>query len=361
MKTKTYLLYVAMLALSMAYTLNSAAQQIRIGEAELIYTDDEMPIRYDGSMSTINRDGKMHFFHSFGCRFEPGEHRRSRHSWHTGTPPDPLKVHLSSRTDDDLWNYNGYYRDMETEGIWILGMYRCDNGDLLAITHSEVSPAADKQGDNELSYSIGLGYSTDQGAAWTYCGEIITAANPHTNVGGGAYVIHDAYLYIYYNETGNSEQQRHPAVARAGLDAVLADASKHKVGAWMKYNDGQWNTPALSGTAGSSVIPIVYGGEDVHSDATYSTALGKYLLTVQTHLNNRLLLFSSENGVDWTQEAVVDVSGEKEMQPYSSFVDFDGPSADCSSVDHDFYIYYPRKNYYNHDHDYMFRRHITIE
>jgi hypothetical protein len=103
------------------------AQELKLGELELIYTEDEIPIRYDGSLSTLRRDGEMHFFHSFGCRFEPGQHRRSRHSWHKGTPEDPLKTHVVSKTEEELWDYNGYYQDVEEEGIWILGMYECPN------------------------------------------------------------------------------------------------------------------------------------------------------------------------------------------------------------------------------------------
>ena len=343
------------------FTTLSIAQSINIGEAELIYTDDEMPIRYDGSMSTIRHDGGIWYFHSFGCRFDPGESRRSRHSWHSGTPVDPLKVHQLSTTDDAMWDYNGYYEEMETEGIWILGIYQCENGDLLAITHSEVTEHSEKQGDFDLLYSIGLGYSENDGATWTYCGEIVTPADPHTNVGGGAYIVKDDYLYIYYNDTDPAPSNRHPAVARARLDDVLKMTAEHKVGKWMKYNNGKWDAPGLSDIAGSTIFPLESGWEDLHSDAAYCTALGKYLLSVQTHLENQLLLFSSVDGVEWTKEAVVDVAGEKEMQPYSTFVDFDGPSDDCHIVDGDFYLYYPRKDFYNHDHDYMYRRHITIK
>jgi hypothetical protein len=75
----------------------------------------------------------------------------------------------------------------------------------------------------------------------------------------------------------------------------------------------------------------------------------------------RLLLFSSKDGVEWSQEAVVDVADSDAMQPYSSFVDFDGPSNDCSLVDGSFYIYYPRKRFDDHEYDYMYCRLITVK
>lgn len=339
---------------------SSYAQTIKIGEAELIYTEDEIPIRYDGSLSTIQKnENSMYFFHSFGCRLKPEENRRSRHSWHYGPPEDPLKVHHFSKTDDEFWDYNGYYPDMEQEGIWILGMYQGNDGNLLAITHSEVRDFPGERKDQV--FAIGLGYSTDQGASWTYCGEIVRAADPHTNVGGGAYIIKDGYLYVYYNDRGINDRNRQICVARAKLKNVLNDASKSKVGKWHKYRDGHWKTTGLSDSTGTGVIPRVYGSEDVHSDAAFCTALDKYLLTVQTGRANKLLLFSSDDGINWSKEAVVDQAEENEIQAYSAFVDFNGPTSDCREVDGEFYIYFPRKRADDHEYDYMYRRLITVE
>ena len=61
-------------AVMLTYTMISTpayAEAIKIGKAELLYTEDDIPIRYDGSLSTIRRDETMYFFHSFGCRLEP--------------------------------------------------------------------------------------------------------------------------------------------------------------------------------------------------------------------------------------------------------------------------------------------------
>ena len=237
-------------------------------------------------------------------------------------------------------------------------MYKRDNGDLLGITHSEVTYASD---ETRFHFSVGLGYSVNNGESWTYCGEIIRAADDSTNVGGGAYIIVGDYLYVYYNDTDTTDRSRRQCVARSKLDDVLKKASNHKVGPWYKYKDGRWDTPGLSNTAGTDVIPKVYGGEDVHSDAAYCTALGKYLLTVQTHKAHKLLLFSSTDGIQWTREAIVDETDDDVLQPYSSFVDYNGPTDDCREVDGSFYIYYPRKRYSDRNQDDMFRRLITIE
>jgi len=330
---------------------------IVLGEKELIYTDINIPIRYDGSLSTIKRDDStLFFFHSYGCR-EPGN--RSRHAWFYGTELDPLSHLVSETTDADLWDYNGYYQETVQKGVWILGMYKRDNGDLLAITHSETNY---KVGDRTFDYAIGLGYSRDQGKSWTYCGEIILPAFRRTNVGGGAYIIKDGYLYVYYNDRGTVRSSKQGiCVARAPFNEVLEKAEVHQVSRWHKYRDGKWDVPGLSDTPGTPVIPFKYGGEDCHSDAAYCTASEKYLFTVQSQIGNKLLLYASSNGVNWQFEVVVDSSESNRFMPYSAFVDFNGPRDDCSEVDHSFYIYYPHKSKQDHNVDDMYRRLVTIK
>lgn len=358
---KTSTLLITFTLVQVFSTASLWAQQLKLGEVELVYTEDEIPIRYDGSLSTLRRDGEMHFFHSFGCRFAPGENRRSRHSWHKGPPEDPLKIHISSKTEEDLWDYNGYYQGSKEEGIWILGMYECPNGDLLAITHAEVNKTTNSLNQH---FALGLGYSTDRGTTWSYCGETIKPADERQNIGGGAYIIRGDYIYVYYNDIipGHrpTDQNRLQCVARAKLDTVIKAAAQHKVTPWHKYRDGKWDIPGLSDEPGEDLIPHITGGEDLHSDAAYCTALGKYLLTVQTHGAGRLLLFSSPDGLDWSLETTVDQASNGALQPYSAFVDFNGPSADCHTVDGDFYIYFPRKGP-DRDYDYMYRRKITVE
>ncbi len=342
-------------------TAASSAKQytgkIVLGEKELIYNDSKIPIRYDGSLSTIKRDDStMFFFHSYGCR-ELGN--RSRHSWFYGTEADPLAHLVSETTEAKLWDYHGYYQDTVQSGIWILGMYQRANGDLLAITHSETNY---NLGDRTFDYSIGIGYSIDKGKSWTYCGEIIKPASRRTNVGGGAYIIKDKHLYIYYNDRGTARSSHKGiCVARAPMQEVLENAEKHQVSRWHKYRDDKWETLALSEIAGTPVIPTVYGGEDCHSDAAYCVPLKRYLFTVQSQIGNKLLLYSSSNGVNWVFETLIDASESNRFMPYSTFVDFNGPRSDCSEIDDEFYIYYPHKSKQDHDVDDMYRRLITIK
>jgi hypothetical protein len=344
----------------MVTTVNGkhGAQTLTVGKPELIYTPEEIPIRYDGTISTLRRDGKtMCFFSSYGCRIKPGGNRRSRHSWFSGPPEDPLKIHLSSKTEEQLWDYNGCYQNMREAGIWILALHQLENGDLLAITHAELQYLTNKT----YRFRLGLGYSTDKGEHFTYCGEIIKPADDVANVGGGAYILRDGYIYAYYNDGDPITKKRLECVARAKLDEVVKAAAKHQVTTWNRYRDGQWDTPALSATPGSNILPRAYGMEDLHSDAVYCTALGRYLMTVQTHGARKLLLFASTDGLDWKQAAIVDETTEDVMQPYAAFVDYNSPTDDGLVAGGQFYIYYPRMETKDQNKSAMYRRLITIK
>lgn len=355
-----------LLLVELLLAMSVSARQLKLGELKLIYTEDEIPIRYDGSVSTLRQNDGMYFFHSFGCRLETRPERRSRHSRHKGPPDDPFKCHVGSKTDKALWDYNGHYQDQIEKGIWILGMYECPNGDLLAITHAELNHAPKDKKNRRIyqRFALGLGYSTDRGVSWTYCGEIVRPADDRHNVGGGAYIIRDGYFYVYFNDIVRADAGARPrriqCVARADYDMVIKAAAKHQVTPWHKYRDGKWAVKGLSGEPGDDIIPRITGLEDLHSDAAYCTALGKYLLTVQTHSAEKLLLFSSADGLDWSLETTVDQTDSGAIHPYSCFVDFDGPSADCHTVDGDFFIYFPRKGP-DHDDDYLYRREIKVE
>ena len=334
------------------------AQTLKVGKAELIYSQDEIPICYDGTVCTLRKDGKnMCFFSSFGCRLKPGFNRRSRHSWFSGPPEDPLKVHLLSKTEEEFWDYNGYYQNTKEAGIWVLAMHQLKNGNLLAITHAELLYSTNKT----YRVRLGLGYSTDKGKHFTYCGEIVKPADDEANVGGGAYILREGYIYAYYNDGEPVTHKRLECVARAKLDEVVRAAAKHQVTPWNRYRNGQWDTPALSATPGSDILPRAYGSEDLHSDAAYCTALGRYLMTVTVYRDHKLLLFSSTDGLDWKQAAIVDETYENVMQPYAAFVDYKNPTDDGLVVGGQFYIYYPRIEFETACKAPMYRRLITIK
>jgi hypothetical protein len=239
---------------------------------------------------------------------------------------------------------------------------------LLGITHAELNSL--KKGETRIDdanqrYALGLGYSTDNGLHWTYCGEIVRPGDDRCNIGGGAYIIRDEYIYVYFNDTqaytGKWDGSRVQCVARARLADVLETASRHKVTLWHKYRDGKWDTPGLSGKAGSDIIPNITGREDMHVHAAYCIALKKYLMTVHAQGKRMLFLLSSPDGLQWSKEAILDHAEQHCLQAYSTFVDFDGPSDDSHTVDGDFYITWPRLGSGGEHSSAVYQRRITIE
>ena len=342
----------------------SSATQIKLGPLVMIYDAPQTSIRYDGSLCPLRRDGEMYFFHSFGCR----NNKISSHTWHKGTISNLFEVKISDKKERETWNYNGFYRNLLVKGIWVLGIYKCPNGDLLGITHAELNNL--KDGGTQIyttnqQYALGLGYSTNNGLNWTYCGEIVRPGDDRCNVGGGAYLIRDEYIYVYFNDaqtyTGKWDDSRVQCVARARLADVLEAAARHQVALWHKYRDGRWETPGLSGKVGSDIIPNITGREDMHVHATYCTALKKYLMTVHAQGKQMLFLFSSPDVLQWSKEATLDQAEGHCIQAYSTFVDFDGPSDDGHTVDGDFYITWPRLHSGGLHRSAVYQRRITIE
>jgi hypothetical protein len=181
------------------------------------------------------------------------------------------------------------------------------------------------------------------------------------NVGGGAYILRGDYIYAYYNDKNPAVSNlRIACVARANLNEVAAAAAEHRVTVWNTYRDGLWDIPALSSTPGSDVLNRVYGNEDMHADAAYCSELGRYLMTSHDTPNHKLLLFSSEDGLDWTLETVVDETDEYVLQPYAAFVDYNSPTDDGRVVGGSFYIYYPRMSIVNQNNSAMYRRSVTV-
>jgi hypothetical protein len=160
----------------------------------------------------------------------------------------------------------------------------------------------------------------------------------------------DGYLYLYYNEHDGpkASDARFLTVARTRLDDLTGAVACENVPVFKKFSHGNWAEDGMTGI-GSAIIPSsrfrndATNAYDFHSDATYCKPLGRYLITVQTHGDNTLLLYSSTNGVDWQFTAELDRAPNC-MLPYSSFISFSKDDAvDGHEVGSEFYIYYPRK------------------
>ncbi|MCD9023749.1 hypothetical protein [Cohnella silvisoli] len=322
---------------------------INVGDADLLYTDAQMQITMDSTFGTMkDNDDSMNFYHG-----PYSQHFR-------GPSDDPMQTYVSSG-GEQLIDKNGHEGDSYRYHIWIMNYYKIGPNELIGFTHNERWPAGQTSGIPK--FSLGVAYSNDNGATWEFCGEMLKPYNEDLNVGGTPIVIIGDYIYAYYNDGVNNElgaYPRHIAVARADLQDVIAAARNLQNTTWTKYSNGSWSGNAFT-SLGDRIIDNTYGKEDTHSDATFNTAINKYLMTIQTHDASKLTLYSSSDGINWSMEAIVDsVTAGSVMQPYSTFVDYVGGAADGTTVDGNFDIIYPRKAWSDYTIDNLYRRSITI-
>ena len=344
------------------------ATNVQIGDATLLYTDAQMPWAMDCPMASLNNsNGTTTFF----------ETANNHYYRYTGTAANPLQTQLS----DFTWNMNGY-----SGKNWLMNLYQVSGGTLLGFVHREDQRGGQVNGPDGLYYSggsyyyQGLAESTNGGASWNYLGDVLqpqgngTTVNlQNSNVAGMPYLINNGYFYVYYDEhtgTGTNDLV-YPAVARASVSDVLAAVASNTTPTFNKYNNGSWTQPGMTGL-GSPILPgsvssnaawanlTPAGVYDMHTDVTYSSALGKYLLMVDTEGKSEALLYTSTDGVTWGDRTVVDYSSSN-YQVYDSFAGFDASaSADSGTVGANFSLYFTRKSLTDYSVDTLVRRQIAI-
>jgi hypothetical protein len=325
----------------------TAGVSVNVGSAQLLYSDAQMPFIMDQSFATLKRSASVtNFAHFVGT---PGNGTGNYNLFY-GPSNNPFQTFEAGFTLDKNGKIPAAWR------VWMPNTYKVDNSNHIAFCHLET----DTYNPSNCEYSIGIAYSSDW-VHWKFVGVILVPQNPKYNVGGVPYIVKDGYFYIYYNDQAIGDagtSTKRLCVARASVNSVVADAKNNTVGTWYKYNNGNWNENALIGV-GTNIIGPGDDRYDLHSDAAWCTALDAYIITVQTHGLGKLLLYSSNDGIGWTQEAVVDDAGANTyFQPYSSFVTSD--SDDGSTVGASFDIIYPRKSLSDYAYDDLYKRTITI-
>lgn len=320
---------------------------LSIGPATLLYSDAQMPFIIDGSFSTMRRDATTHYyFHSYTDRLIK----------YYGPPTAPLQTYVSTNIWPAGWNMQGW------DGVpWVYNLYEIDATHWIAFCHVENAYPG--------SYRIGIAYTADAAQTWTYCGHILKPQSNNTtnsinNIGGAPYLTIGGYFYVYFNDMDSATDGKRITVARALITDVVTAAQSGTVGAWMKYASGSWNQPGLSGVGSNIIADAIYGYWDMHSDAAYCPALGKYLLLVPTLQYGQLLLYTSTDGVTWGERTTVDEISPNPntyMEVYPCFVGLSGATNDCREVGSTFWIIYPHKGTgANYSYDELYVRELTV-
>jgi len=330
--------------------------KISMGKLNLLYSNSVMPYTMDASWATLrNSDSSITFFET-AMGTLPYYYRYS------GTASDPLnKVLLPFK-----WDYNGFNNHWPS-GCWISNIYKISTDTLLGFVHREDLYPENQNTVPRDRYFIGIARSFDGGSNWKYLGDImgitgnLLTTTGGSNIAGVPYLVVGDFLYIYYDERDQFNSTTALSVGRAKLADVINAMRTDHVTTFVKFNNGNWTENAFTGV-GTNIIPnFLPGLSDFHSDAAYCSALGMYLITVQTGSNSILYLYQSTDGVNWKNPIQLDYAPGC-MQPYSSFVGFNSEASDDSHiVGSVFYIYIDRKKLSDYNYDDMYSRKITIQ
>lgn len=340
--------------------MSDLLQRIHIAPAELVKSDEQLgEFTLDATFVPLrNPDGSYTFLNTSFSE-KPNFHR------FIGTPEDIFQK--SELYDMD---YNGYYC-AEGSGVWIMSAYQYPDGMLAGFCHRELLHNTDPAFGN--CFFIGLAVSYDGGKSWKYLGDIASNALNggaiKANMGGVPLLVKDGCFHIYFNDYDAAGLHRITA-ARMEIEETRACLQEGKLPRVLKYTgSGIWKTDAMKCT-GASILPDVGFRLDAHSKGVYCKALDRYLLTMQTNAEARLILFFSKDCEHFDEYIILDVAEEGlQMQPYSFFMSTDGDcSDDMNVVGREFYIYYPRKGVrmgnpkalYDYGYDDLYRRKVTI-
>ncbi|WP_285725627.1 hypothetical protein [Psychromicrobium xiongbiense] len=341
------------------YTIDVGRKQLLYSDSRLDQTIDSSFVTTKGSNGQVNTTlvkNSVELEHYSGPDDAPLA---------TKTADAPNQTDWLDMTNVDTVNYRFFH-------VWVQNVYQVSATEQLAFTHNEANHYY--EGSVTPDFSIGLAYSSNNGQSWKFLGTIGMPGNPKLNIGGVPYVMVNGNFYVYFNDGTQGESSdplawvRHPSVMSAPITDVIAAAKQGTVTTWKKYVNGTFSSPATGpnwmAPPGDAILPNVFGSPDTHSDAVYNTAISKYLMTIQDQLTGRLELWSSSDGLRWAMETVVDQAPSGYMNPYSAFVDPNGPSSDMSSTDGSFWLQFDEKGCPNTGGDYnvdnIYRSQITI-
>ncbi|MBO7404397.1 MAG: hypothetical protein J6V24_05495 [Clostridia bacterium] len=336
--------------------MTSVLNRVHVGEAELVRADRDFDFTLDAPFVPLrNGDGRWRLLQTTFC--------------------EPPYYHAFTGTVDNLFaesgtyemDYNGYI-DFRGSGVWIMSAYKFPDGMLAGFCHRELIHPSDPGFGN--CFFIGLAVSHDGGNRWRYLGDIAgNVVNGHRylpNMGGCPLLVRGGWFHIYFNDYDETGLCRVTA-ARMRMDETEKALHEDRLPQVFKYTGSGVRESDPMKTTGARILPDVGFHPDSHAKGVYCRPLDRWLLTMQTNAEARLLLFFSEDCERFDEHLILDEAEPGVwMQPYSFFLSADGDcSDDMNEVGSRFYVYYPRKGLLGqnigYDHDDLYRRLIVVE
>jgi len=309
---------------------------------------DQVPIGgsyIDAPHSILKKNDKEFYIqHSKGLLRHPRRLKEGMTTRSSGTLEQPFTSVEWSKYVPDLWDKNGH----ANQGLWIMSMYKISRNELLAFVHTESCYDLTKPcNEGEKLFTVGLGYSKDNGESWTFLGDILRPYKydrpvKTPNVGGVGYVIVGDEFQIFFQDY-NEEGKRRAGTARANMKQVIDAARNGKSFEWKKLRNGKFTEPSLTGLSDDMLSNHKFD-INMHCKATYAPSVGKYLLATWSSNNGRpeLYIFASSDALNW--ELAETISDHNTN--YSIMYPFFGSlySDDVHEVGNEFNIYWGRNH-----------------
>lgn len=222
----------------------------------------------------------------------------------TGTPDAPLETvnYSGLKVENVDWSVFGYCSVAQV-------VRNPSTGTLIGVTHLERHYTV-PGGGKPYTATLGLSISRDDGETWSFLGECIShdmtvgeKTEISRDIGNGAILMDDEYLYVYFGEVREENQAYGLGVSRIALDELYEATEKNEMPKAWKYKDGQWNEPGWEGEA-SNILPA--GIAPNFMSLSYNTVLKKYLMVMcqspyYSSNDGDILLMVSDDMLDWTQ------------------------------------------------------------
>lgn len=337
--------------------MSNITKRIKIGERELLCSDENMPLTLDGTFVPLkNADGTWNFL-TCDLGKKPYFHK------FIGTPENVFQKHGYYNM-----NFNGVC-NMWPSGIWPWSAYKCDDGMIFCFCHRELLSRTDPFFCN--FFLCGIAVSYDNGENWKYIGDILSTPKNGTNkevgnMGGIPMYVKDDYIYVYFNDHNAEGTRKIISAARMSLSETIDAVKNEKLPIVKKYSgNGVWNTDPINET-GANILPEIGVQPDSHGKGVYCKPLDRFLMALQTHKEGKLVVYMTQDGEHFDEYFIADETGANDlMQPYSFFISADGDCTDdMREVGKEFYIYFPHKGCSSdkpYTYDEFYRRKITIE
>ena len=193
---------------------------------------------------------------------------------------------------------------------------------------------------------LGLAYSKDQGSTFTDMGVILQpnidfdhpGGHGIVEVCGGAYIIDDGYIYVYFRDrlnNGEGSKDIALSVAQASLDDIAAAQANGTAPVFNKYYNGEFSQPGVSGLSSNILGDI---GSVRWFDFLYDKSLNEYVMIYAQNTSDsavNIFLARSVDKINWSHPMQMTHEQDECFYPTALSAGDDPKISDGS-----FYVYY---------------------